>query len=117
MAESTSLGKDDLLTILNELCGIASKWEVLATCFELSDSDIANIRSTYGSDVNLALKQVILRWMATNHQDQLTWSNVVKALRESILNEEFCASQIEKKFFTHHPTPCKLQRNAIQIEY
>ena len=111
MADSTSLGKDDVLTILNELCDIAPRWEVLALCFGLSDPDVANIKSNCSQDVNLALKEVIRRWMAKNRRDQVTWSNVVKALRQPILNEEACASQIEKKFCTctQMPTPCKLQ--------
>ena len=106
VASPSALGDGDVLTIANELLNVASRWELLARCLKLPTSDIANIRTKYGGDVNLALSEVISRSIATNRQ--LTWSDLVKALREPILNEEWCASQIEKKFCVHKPTPCKL---------
>lgn len=105
VVNSSALGDGDVLTIANELLDVAPRWELLARCLKLSASDVANIRTKYGGDVNLALSEVISRAIATNHQ--LTWSDLVQALREPILNEECCASQIEKKF-VHKLTPCKL---------
>ena len=103
---SSFLGDGDAVTIASELVDVASKWELLATCLKLSSSDIANINTKYGGEVNLALIKVISRWIATNQQ--LTWSDLVQALREPILNEEWCATKIEKKFCVREPSPCKL---------
>ncbi len=103
---SSALGDGDIVTIANELLDVAPRWELLARCLKLSTSDIANIKTKYGDDVNLALSEVISRWIATNRQ--LTWFDLVQALRQPILNEEWCASQIEKKFCVHKLTPCKL---------
>ena len=94
---------------INELTDVAPQWELLATCLRLSTSDIANIRSKYSGNVNLALNEVILRWLAIRSPDQLTWSDLVKALRQPILNEERIASQIERQFLcSHKPASCKL---------
>jgi hypothetical protein len=104
---SSALGDGDIvLTIANELLDVAPRWELLARCLKLSTSDIANIKTKYGENVNLALSEVISRWIATNRQ--LTWSDLVQALREPILNDERCASQIEEKFCVHKQTPRKL---------
>lgn len=110
---AASLGDGDVLTIANELLDVAPRWELLARCLNLSKSDITNIKTRYGEDVNQALVEVISRWIATN--SQLTWPDLVQALRQPILNEEWRASQIEDKFCIHRPTPCKLL-NYIGIE-
>ena len=103
------IGDGDVLTIINALVNVASKWELLARCLKLSSSDIANIsrKLNNGGDVNLALSEVISRWIAANPH-RLTWSDLVAALRQPILNEEWCASQIEEKFCARKPTPRKL---------
>ena len=109
-AGGSILGEHDVLTILNQLTNVAPQWELLAVCLRLSPSEIANIRSKYSENVNLALSEVILRWLAKSPQDQLTWSGLIEALRQPILNEERTASQIEQKFIhcSHKPTQCKL---------
>ena len=106
VANSSSLGEGDVLTIANELSPVAPRWELLAMCLKLSASDIENIRTKYGGDVNLALSAVISRAIATHHQ--LTWSDLVQALREQILNEQCCASRIEEKYIHTKPIPRKL---------
>ena len=102
---SSALGRDDVLTIANNLLPVAPRWELLANCLKLSTSDIANIGTKHGGEVNQALFQVISRWIATNVR--VTWSDLVEALRQPILDETWCATQIEEKFCIHKPTPCK----------
>lgn len=105
VANSSALGDGDILTIANELSPVAPRWELLAMCLKLSASDIENIRIKYGGDVSLALSAVISRAIATHHQ--LTWPDLIQALREPILNEECCASRIEEKYI-HKLIPRKL---------
>lgn len=101
-----ALAEDDVVTIANELLDVAPRWELLARCLKLSAADIANIKTKCSEDVNKALCEVISRWIATNQK--LAWSDLVRALREPILNEEYCANKIEMKYCVHKPTPCKL---------
>ena len=88
------LAKRDVRDIANELSSVAYNWPVVGTCLGVDDSEIKEIE-TQRLLPKRALIELITRWLSTYHN--VTWNDIVRALRMPLLKEESLAKKIEEK--------------------
>ena len=89
-----TLGSHDLHAIANALAPVAHKWMLVGTCLDVNQPDLKEIEGRQHILAKQSLLEVISRWLDTNHS--VCWNDILKALREPLLDEQRLAKEIEE---------------------
>ena len=63
---------------------IAAKWKRFGGALKIPDADLANIESTYGTDVEKCSNELLARWLSysSDPKQPTTWRTLLEALRD-----------------------------------
>ena len=65
----------------------AAKWERVATRLHFESHDISRLREDYPQQSIKACRTVFMEWLQGRGRKPITWSTVIKALKEADLAE------------------------------
>ena len=67
---------------------IAAKWKRIGLALKFTASDLENIESTCGSDVEKCINELLNRWLCRSScQQPITWETLLEALRDARMGQ------------------------------
>ena len=107
MSHSQSTGQqltvDDLHALMEELNDVRAKWYNIGVQLGVSVGTLDAIEKQY-SDPSDCLRKTITTWLQTRVPPP-TWTNIVQALRSSVVDEARLAADLEQKYCPSRPAP------------
>ena len=86
----------DQLSVLTELVGITSEWNMLATVLRIPEHEIAAIETNHSHDVKTCLRKMVDKWLKLQGS-RASWTTLSQALRHTLVNRPDIAECIELK--------------------
>ncbi len=97
-----ALGPSNLLTVLEELCGVRFKWYNIGLQLGLSMGILETIRHDYRDQSMDCLREVLRTWLKSGCDT--TWNRVIQGLMSPAVAEGRLSCALKTKYYPQLPT-------------
>ena len=103
------LSVNDLGVVMEELNNVSAKWYNIGLQLGVRVGTLDAIEKQY-SDPTDRFRKTLTTWLKTSFPSQTcvcspTWTNIVEALRSSVVGEARLAADLEQKYCSSRPAP------------
>lgn len=95
---------DDLRVIMKESNNVRAKWYNIGVQLGVPVGTLKAIEKQYLNDPTDCLRETLTTWLKTSFPSP-TWTNIVEALRSSVVGETKLAAELEHKYCSSRPAP------------